>query len=252
MLLMGMAAPDLADLALRAGMQAVILDGEHGFPLGSEVRAMVVAARAAGGRCFVRVPPSGVHHLGALSDVGVDGVLLSAVRDVDEVARAARLLSFPGAGTRSVNPFVPAAGIPGDLAHLDRSARTLGLWAMAETAGLLDQFARAERGGGLADRPAAWTGIVVGPYDLAADLGCEPDPGDRTLRDAVATFAAGAAAAGLRLGLFVRDVAALARWVAAGVVPQVVVVGYDRDMWFQECLARVDHVHRMQGDPDGN
>jgi 2-keto-3-deoxy-L-rhamnonate aldolase RhmA len=249
MLLMGMASPDLAELAFRAGVQSVILDGEHGFPLGPEVRTMVLAARANGGSCIVRLPPSEVDQVGVLGDLGVDAILLSGVRSVEEVTRAATKAAFPAAGVRSLNPFVPAAGVPGDVAGLRDSAKALGIWAMAETAAFLDDLERRAPGAGRQDdRSAAWIGVIIGPYDLSADLGCQPDPQDDDLRQAVLRFVGKAEAAGLEWGLFVRDAAALRQWHRAGVHPRTVVLGYDRDLWFQALLARVDEVTSMEGD----
>jgi 4-hydroxy-2-oxoheptanedioate aldolase len=244
-LMMGIPSADLAELAFRAGIQSVILDAEHGFPLGPEIRAMVLAARANAGRCMVRIPPSEVDQVGFLADIGVDDIVLSGVRAVDEVGAAAARAVFGSAGARSLNPFVPAAGIPGDAAALHASAAALGIWAMAETSAFVDDLARLAATAP-SSRPPAWAGIVIGPYDLSTDLGCQPDPGDDRLRRAVSRLVADAQACGLEWGLFVRDVAAMRRWIDVGVHPRTVVLGYDRDLWFQACLARRNEILSLE------
>src|SRR5438309_11844287 len=112
MLFMAIPSPDLAELAVRAGMHDVVLDCEHGFPVG-QARSLLMGCRAAGGRCLVRIPITSTSKLASLADLGLDGVVLSAVRSVAEVQASSQFASFPTAGVRSINPFVPAAGAPG-------------------------------------------------------------------------------------------------------------------------------------------
>jgi 2-keto-3-deoxy-L-rhamnonate aldolase RhmA len=248
MLMMGIPSPDLAELAFLAGIHSVILDCEHGFPLGPEIRPMLLAAQANGGRCMVRIPPSEADQVAVLADIGVDAILLSAVRTVIQVTEVLALVSFPGDGTRSLNPFVPAAGIPGDAAALFKSAKALGIWAMAETAEFLVDLERPQPRALDGDRQGSLTGIIIGPYDLSADLGCQPDPRDGELRRAVGRFADCAEALGLEWGLFVRDAEALRQWNDVGVRPRTIVLGYDRDLWFQACLARCNDILSLEGD----
>jgi 2-keto-3-deoxy-L-rhamnonate aldolase RhmA len=247
MLMMGMASPDLAELAFLAGIHSVILDCEHGFPLGPEIRPMLLTAQANGGRCMVRIPPSEAAQVGVLADLGVDAILLSAVRTLGQVIEASARAAFPGDGTRSLNPFVPAAGVPGDAAALSKSAEALGIWAMAETAEFLEDLERLQPRAPGGDRPGSLTGVIIGPYDLSADLGCQPDPLDGELRRAVGRFVDGAEALGLEWGLFVRDTDALRQWNDVGVRPRTIVLGYDRDLWFQACLARCNDILSLEG-----
>lgn len=49
-ILSAMGDPDLAGLAVRAGIQAIIPDADHGFVLNGRVSTIVTATREAGGR----------------------------------------------------------------------------------------------------------------------------------------------------------------------------------------------------------
>jgi 4-hydroxy-2-oxoheptanedioate aldolase len=238
-LLVGIPSPDLGMLAVLAGFNSVILDCEHGFPLDSTVRSMILAVKTAGGRCIVRIAKSAVGQIGALADLGLDGIVLAGPENLRDMTTVIGLAAFPALGSRSVNPFVPAAGIPGDVARLRVSANSFELWAMAETRGFLDEFDELSVSG---TGVAGWTGIIIGPYDLAASLGCDPDPGDPVLLDAVLRFARAAQLLRIRCGLFARDGDTLRRWRALGADPDLAVVGYDRDIWFQECSRRVASV----------
>ncbi len=242
-LLMGIPAPELADLAIRAGMDSVILDAEHGFPLGSEVRNMIQATQAAGGKCLLRVGSDAINALTPLVDLGLSGVVLSGIARLADLAALTRTLLFLPHGSRSTNPFVPAASFPGDTDSLVQRSHDLEIWGMAETRELLEDLISLESSP--SDTPLARPlGLLIGPYDLAASLGCTPNPSDPVLQSAVRTLAQRAALLGLRWGMFARDPTALAEWDELGIQPPYVVLGYDRDIWFQECLTRVDNSTR--------
>lgn len=247
-LMMGIPSPDLAMLAVLAGYDCVILDCEHGFPLvSSAIRPMILAVRAAHGRCIVRLARHDVAQVGMLADIGADGIVLSGPERVPEVTRAASLGAFPGEGRRSVNPFVPAAGAPGDVDRLWAGAAAFEVWAMVETRSFLAELGVLAASGRTA---LGWTGIIVGPYDLAAALGCAPDPGDQVLLEAVLSGSKAARLLGLRCGLFVRDGDLLRRWRAAGADPDLAVLGYDRDAWFHDCGRRLATV-QLRSSADG-
>jgi 2-keto-3-deoxy-L-rhamnonate aldolase RhmA len=236
MLMMGIPSPDLAAIAIEAGVGTIIVDAEHGFPLGSGLRQLVLACRAARGRCLVRVAPTQRHHLGVLADLGVDGVVLSLVRSQDELAAATASVRFPPSGGRSINPFVPASTTPGDVDGLRAAAEKFELWLMAETHELLEELRDADRSAEV----GSWSGAIIGPYDLAAALECPMDPECDPLRRAVADYASWMDGHMIAWSLFVRDLPTLERWVSVGIDPPAVVIGYDRDMWAHACATRVN------------
>lgn len=237
MLLMGMADPDLAAIAIGAGLDTVVADIEHGFPLDG-VRGLVGACRQVGGELLVRLPPSEVDRIGSLADVGVDGFILSLVRSLDELEHGISLARFPPTGSRSLNPFVSAAGAPGDTDALLRSADALAIWSMAETSELLETLAATDR---LPEACRSLRGIVIGPYDLSRNIGGTSGPENADLLAAVRRYGESADRLGIAWGLFVRDRGALRAWTEAGVEPETVVVGYDRDIWYSECLKRATY-----------
>jgi 2-keto-3-deoxy-L-rhamnonate aldolase RhmA len=235
--MVGTPSPEYAGLAVSAGCSSVILDFEHGYPLDGRVRDVVVATTHSGGRCMVRLTPDWLAQVPSLCDVGVAGIVLSGVRSLEEMAALHDRVVISSGGNRGLNPFVPAATFPGDVDGLVSASRTIETWAMAENPLLLQALT-----GRTDDSELPWTGIIIGPYDLSVALGCEPDANDRTLSASVQAFAEGAERNGLRWGMFVRDSASLTQWRALGVDPAFVVVGYDRDIWYQECRLRVEVV----------
>jgi 2-keto-3-deoxy-L-rhamnonate aldolase RhmA len=235
-LMMGIPSSELAMLGIMAGCDSVILDCEHGFPFDRSLRTMAVSVHSVGGRCITRVPRGALDRISSIADMGMDGFVLSGVQTMQDMAEAMSLARFPPAGSRSVNPFVPAAGIPGDVPELKRSAAALQFWAMAET----EEFLGAVKDLTAADAThPGWTGIIIGPYDLSAALGCSADPQDPILADAVRAFMAAARRLTIKSGLFVRDAEHLRQWRAQGISTDMVCLGYDRYLWYQGCQSLV-------------
>lgn len=232
MLFLGIPTPELAMLALRAGIEVIILDCEHGFPYGSEIRTMIVACKAEGGRCFVRIPVSQISMAGVLADLGLDGIVLAGVRTLEELDQLVNAVAFP-VGSRSVNPFVPAAGDPGAKVQLEDAAKDLEIWAMAETREFLEVIGSDD------DHALPVDGLLIGPFDLSATLGCTNDPKNELLLASVSRIVACAKREELEWAIFVRNLESLEDWKAAGIEPPSVVLGYDRDIWFQACSQRV-------------
>jgi 4-hydroxy-2-oxoheptanedioate aldolase len=240
LLLMSIASPELAGLAVRAGYDGIVLDVEHGFPVGRDMQTVQMAVHAAGGRCLARVSPSQLSDIAAWADQGLDGVLLSNAESIADIDAVSRLMSFPPSGARSVNPFVAAAGNPGDADNLFDSSPEI--WVMGETLELLDAL---EKAGNEWSRLSRLTGIIAGPYDLAARLGGSGGhgPDHVELRECIQRFAAQAARSNLEFGLFVRTPLTLDEWKVVGIDPDVVIAGYDSDIWFTRCRELLQSIH---------
>lgn len=228
MLLMGVPSPEYASLAIRAGVAAVVVDMEHGFVDLGSIQHIVTACHAVGGECLVRMTAELTPWLGSLADLGIDGLILSGARSLREIAQVVERLTLYPEGRRSINPFVAAAGIPGDLAALKSSTAAVRIWAMAETSSLLDEA----RSGATSSVPLGLTGLMIGPYDLAGELGLAPTPDEPILVQAVTDFARWAELRALAWGMFIRDPSMLEAWRRRSVDPPVVIAGYDRDIWF--------------------
>lgn len=243
MLLLGIASPDLAGLAVQAGIGAAVVDLEHGYLDLPALGNVVAACRAAGGACFVRLTAEMLPWAAPMADVGIAGMILSGVRSVADIVAAAERVTFYPQGRRSINPFVAAAGLPGDTAALQAGAAAFQLWAMAETRELL-----AEARAGAALRVPGLHGLMVGPYDLSLELGVAADPDSDLLATAVSDFAGWAEQGSVRWGMFARNPAMLARWRARGLDPQAVILGYDRDIWFQAIRERAEAARPTNGE----
>ena len=175
-------SPVSADVTARAGFDVVVVDLEHGAGDENAARAQIQAADAHAA-VVVRVP-DGPAQVGRMLDAGASGVIVPQVGSVEEAERAARAVRY--AGTRGISPFSRGnrfgqagpdfrAQADGTLACIVQIERASALAAVGEIAALPDV-----------------DGLLMGPADLSADLGCELDLAGEQLRDAARRIGAAA------------------------------------------------------------
>lgn len=243
-MLAGIASPTLLEIAAGAGFGTIVLDGEHGFPLGDELVTARRACHAGGARCLLRVGLNQLHHVATACDGGLDGIVVSNASDFDELEDVARLMLPTPLGRRSINPFTEATRRTGDVGSFMESAEALDLWAMAETTGIVDSLTASSGELPPVCRHLLST-VVIGPYDLSAAFGEVCSPSNAALTTIMRRIEAGAREAGLTVALFARDCDLLEGWLAAGLRPEVALVGYDRDIWSTSCSARLETSRRL-------
>jgi 2-keto-3-deoxy-L-rhamnonate aldolase RhmA len=182
-------APTLTELAVWSGSDFVILDCEHGIL--DEPAQLACLQVMSGSDAFsaVRVRPGDLAAVGRYLDFGADAILMPDVQSAAD-AEAFVAAATPGPrGTRSSTGSARATryglgrietGSPLLLALIEGGKAVAAIDAIAATPGL--------------------SGLVIGPSDLSADLGC---PNDFTAPAYTAAFVRieqAAASAGLFLG----------------------------------------------------
>ena len=167
-------SPVSAQVTAMSGFDVVVVDLEHGAGDEGAARAQIQAADAHA-TVVVRVP-DGPAQAGRMLDAGASGVIVPQVASSEEAERAARGVRY--AGTRGISPlsrgnrfgmagpdFRPQADAA--LACIVQIERASALEAVDAIAALDDV-----------------DGLLMGPADLSADLGCAPDLAGDELRDA--------------------------------------------------------------------
>lgn len=128
-----------------------------------DVQALCIACRSSGAAALVRVPDARSELVTALLDMGVDGLVAPRVHDAEVAARFAAAMRYPPYGSRG-------------FAH--RRSTRFGLQGGPSTAPehaplcliQIESAAAVERAEQIA-AVAGVDGLVVGPSDLALDLG---------------------------------------------------------------------------------
>ncbi|HEX9267147.1 MAG TPA: aldolase/citrate lyase family protein [Candidatus Limnocylindria bacterium] len=213
-----LAALETIDIASSAGLDLVIVDGEHAQLDQSECLALVRHAAALGLPAIVRIPAVDAGYVNRLLEAGAAGIQLSSLRlrgQRDALIAASR---YPPEGTRSVSLAHPAAdyGAVPLGAYLERSRDGPLLIGQIETATTLDP---------LDDLLPGLDVAFIGTTDLSVDLGRPGMLDDERVRARVTEIAAAAQRASVALGAWVASAEALA--ALSGLRPRYVIVGSD-------------------------
>ena len=159
------------EIAAFAGMDAVILDFEHGVFDPTEADETIAAAKRLGLTVYSRVAQAERMQIQAALDSGSDGVILPQLRDLAHAREATGYAKYPPLGTRGIgfSRTHNYGGAPADFT--DRENRRTQCFAMIETPGAL---ADAEAIAAL----RTVDGLFIGPADLSLTRGRGPVQGN--------------------------------------------------------------------------
>ena len=198
--------------ALAGSVDFLWIDLEH-TPLAMESTIQhLIAARAGGVPCIVRIPSGDVGWIKKTLDCGADGIILPRSDGAEEVRRFVAACRYPPMGTRGFGPRRPTEyGRRDGGAYADWANRNVFVVAQIETAGALDEI----------DAIVAIEGldsIVLGPYDLSGSIDTLGDVEGPVVMKALETIVKKARAAGKYAGCGCgTDVAFVRKMVDLGV-----------------------------------
>lgn len=188
--------PNFPVMLRNAGYDFFIIDCEHGPFDFREVAGLVAMARRCGIEAVVRVPGVERAAITKYLDLGADGLLIPMVRDAADARRVIELAKYDPIGRRGVSiSRAHSDYAPGELgAYMARANMHMRIYVQIE---LCSALAEVEA---IAAVPGV-SALMVGPSDLAMDMGVFPSQTDPLLLDAAARVAKAAAAQGLTSGV---------------------------------------------------
>jgi 4-hydroxy-2-oxoheptanedioate aldolase len=195
----GLPEPSIAGyLAREAGVDAVVLDMQHGAIDFLAVTRAIPLVAAAGKSAIPRIPLGEFGTASRLLDAGAAGIIAPMINTVEDATRFAAAVKFPPLGERSWGPH-PAITLTG-LSHAAYFGDANGFvrsFAMIETREALDQV----------DAILAVPGIdaiFIGPSDLSIGLskGARLDPEGAEVNAAIDHALARARAASKLAGIY--------------------------------------------------
>lgn len=185
----------LAELAALCGYDCLILDDEHGIFSETDHLQAVRALSFSSMSVFVRLRGHDVQAIGRYMDMGVDGFLVPNVSTAEQAHALVRAMEYPPAGTRGMGASAHRATSYGMemAAHLKSPRAATALLPIIESArgvAHVEQILAVE----------GVDGVIVGPADLTADLGCPGEFSNPLYGDALARIERAVAASGKILG----------------------------------------------------
>lgn len=188
-------APVVAEMLGLAGYDFVLVDGEHG-PSGPDSHlAQLMALQATPATALYRAREFSQGQVKRALDLGFEGLLIPSIGGADAAAEAVAACRYPPRGTRGMAARLARAsdyGLRAD-AYLAQAEAELFICVMIETGRAVEQIAAIAAIEGV-------DAVLIGPHDLAGDLGCRADLADPRFAAAVRRIEAAVTAAGKALG----------------------------------------------------
>lgn len=186
---------EFTELAGLCGYDFLILDDQHGIFDQSDHLRMLHASSFVDMAVFVRLKGHDTRAIGRYLDMGANGIVVPEVETADEARLLARALEYPPAGTRGfAAPAHRATHYGLELAaHLKAPRDGISLLLIIESA----------RGVANVEEILAVEGVdgvIIGPSDLSANLGCAGDYSQPQYMQAVSRIELAAATRGKLLG----------------------------------------------------
>lgn len=180
-----------------AGLDYVVIDLQHGTATERDLPAMTGAITSADATPVARVRYSHPADIGRALDLGCAGVIVPNVESAAQARAAAGACYYPPAGYRSGGGVLAAN--PGHAFCI----------IMVESSSAMSELDATLALDGV-------DGVYVGPRDLSYSLGCELDPDDPVLAEALERIWAAGAAAGKPVGVHSVSGVLAARYRKAG------------------------------------
>jgi len=202
-------SPHAVEVLSRAGFDWLCVDAQHGLMDRSDVVDALRAADVAGVPAFVRTASQDAAELMHCLDAGAAGVIAPLVNSAAEARAVAGACRYPPRGGRSWGPARPQLTQSGYTTELANERIVCGVQ--------IETMAAVER----LDEILAVDGVdlvLVGPNDLALDLGLTPGPGIRGVAhaEAVTRIADACARHGVVAAVFGGSVASALEFIPHG------------------------------------
>ncbi|MEW6227745.1 MAG: aldolase/citrate lyase family protein [Bacillota bacterium] len=213
--IVGSRSPFVVEVFKMAGFDFIIIDREHSVLTTETAADLITVARHVGIPVLVRVPDYSYHELNPLLDQGVHGIVLPRVRTRDEVEDVLRRIRYFPLGHRGLaGSTTPLAGYDGHAASrngfTDQVNQETVVCLQIETREAMENL----------DEILSVYGVdvaLVGPDDLALNLGILGQKAHPTFIQAVQEVIATANRYGVAPGIALGDMEGALTWRNEGV-----------------------------------
>jgi 2-dehydro-3-deoxyglucarate aldolase len=210
-------APEVAEILAGLGFDWLFIDAEHG-PLSIHQAQMLLQAVGARCPCLVRVPAGEEVWIKKALDIGAAGVIVPQVHTAGQAEQVVHLCKYPPEGSRGVG-VARAHGYGRRFKEYVATAnQEVIVVVQAESAEAVRNIQSIVEVPGI-------DAVLIGPYDLSTSLGKAGQLADPDVTGAIATITERCHRAGVRLGAFGMDAAAVQPFIETGF--NLIAVGID-------------------------
>lgn len=177
------AEPAIAEIAVMAGCDFVVIDDEHFAFSDRDLIDMIRAVHCRGGKAIVRVHDKSRGAIGRILDMGADGIIAPQISSYEEALEVVKATKYPPVGNRGFCPITPGAGYgigmtPKEYGEKKNSEIVVGL--MIETKGAIENLDKI-----LSIKELDYASI--GPSDVSASYGYPGDYDNPIVKEAIET-----------------------------------------------------------------
>jgi 2-keto-3-deoxy-L-rhamnonate aldolase RhmA len=222
----------LAELAGMCGYDFLLLDGEHGVFSERDYLHTMQVLSAVDVLSMVRLPRFDLQAVGRYLDIGADAIVVPNVSTVDQATALVRAMEYPPSGTRGCGAGVHrVTRYAMDMAaHMKSPRESAWLIVMIESAlgvANVEEIVAIE----------GVDGILIGPVDLSAELGCPGDFSQAPYAQAMARIERAASETGKLVGTVPHQGHSLEALLARG--HRLFIVGADMPLIREAMVAQV-------------
>jgi 2-dehydro-3-deoxy-L-rhamnonate aldolase len=209
--------PFVAEILAAQPFDYIMVDTEHSPMSAYQLQTQLIALRTSSASVLVRVAESAPSIVGAVLDLGADGVVTPHIDTPADCERVVRAALYPPRGHRGIGPR-RAARLQGRDHYFAHANDTVAVWVMIESScGVqnIDDIIAVEGLGG----------VIIGAADLSASLGHLNDAGHRDVTSAIDLIARRCSAAGMPFGMYARSPAEAETLLSQGA--RIISIGSD-------------------------
>lgn len=204
--------PQLVEMLALAGMDFIIVDGEHADYSYADMQNMVRVANGAGMNAVVRVPHAAEEHILHAGDMGAQGIQVPNIKSVGEAKRAAENMRYFPEGTRGLGLTTRASGycFGSNDEYINYVNHELLSVIMVENKEVAEHVEE------LCAIPQIDV-LFIGTGDLSQSLGVTGRTGDPRVQETVKRITETALRCGKKVGIYAGSLADVEHYVQMGI-----------------------------------
>jgi len=156
-------SPEVVELLSKLNFDWLFIDGEHG-PFGTLEMQRMLQAASSNCPCLIRVPSNDLVYIKQALDIGAAGIIVPQINNAEEAQAAVQAAKYPTQGNRGVGLARAHEYGISFTDYLAKADSETCVVIQAETSSAIEHI---EEIVAIKDVDA----ILIGPYDLSANLG---------------------------------------------------------------------------------